>query len=389
MPIASLSSIEKTFGQRILFDQLELGIDRGERVGLIGPNGAGKSTLLKMLNGLVKPDAGRIAIRGRMGALIELGAGFHPVLTGRENIYVNGAVLGLAKREIRRRLDEIVDFAEIEDAIDAPVRTYSSGMRVRLGFAIAANLNPDVMLIDEVLAVGDLSFRMKCRKRIAEIRRGGTALVVVSHSNQLLSAICTRGLYVEGGRQIAEGEISDVMVEYERRVRPVSEDRGTMTAELRDAPRPPSESNGVDLLRVEVLGKAGKHPASIQTGAPARIKVHCYAHRHLSVVEPAIFLRELRVDGPYTVRINSSDQTGPRWMALRAGYHELEAFLPYCALRPGQYDAKVLLSADDGELFDVMDWGRVAIPVVAEEPMLDSVFFQPVQWRLEPERQVA
>ena len=158
------------FGQSRAVDDLRKGefwavedvsfaVRRGECVGLIGPNGAGKSTLLKMLNGLIKPDAGRITMRGRVGALIELGTGFNPILTGRENIYNNAAVLGLDKAFVDRRLDDIIAFAEIGDAIDAPVRSYSSGMKVRLGFAVAAHMEPDVLLIDEVLAVGDAGFR--------------------------------------------------------------------------------------------------------------------------------------------------------------------------------------------------------------------------------------
>src|SRR5206468_4283587 len=135
---------------------------RGECLGLIGRNGAGKTTLLKMLNGLIKPDCGCIEIRGRVGALIALGAGFNPILTGRENIYVNGAVLGLTKREIDEKIEEIIDFAEIREFIDSPVQSYSSGMQVRLGFAMASSLNPDILLLDEVLAVGDMGFQAKC-----------------------------------------------------------------------------------------------------------------------------------------------------------------------------------------------------------------------------------
>lgn len=156
-------------------------IRRGECLGLIGHNGAGKSTLLKMLNGLINPDQGKITMRGRVGALIELGAGFNPVLTGRENIYNNGAVLGFTRKEIDEKFDAIVDFSEIGEFIDAPVQNYSSGMKVRLGFAVAAQMEPDVLLIDEVLAVGDVSFRFKCLNRIGELLKT-TAVVFVSHA---------------------------------------------------------------------------------------------------------------------------------------------------------------------------------------------------------------
>ena len=178
-------------------------LKRGECLGLIGPNGAGKSTLLKMLNGLIKPDKGRITMRGRIGALIELGAGFNPILTARENIYVNGAVLGFSKKEIDAKFDEIVDFAEIEEFVDTPVQNFSSGMKVRLGFAIAAQMEPDVLLIDEVLAVGDAAFKTRCIAKIAEISKK-TAIVFVSHSMPLIGRICTNAILIQSGCRLLE-----------------------------------------------------------------------------------------------------------------------------------------------------------------------------------------
>jgi ABC-type polysaccharide/polyol phosphate transport system ATPase subunit len=172
---------------------------RGECLGLIGHNGAGKTTLLKLLNGLIKPDAGRIEMGGRVGALIALGAGFNPILTGRENIYVTGSILGLSKAEIDAQVDEIIDFAEIRGFIDAPVQSYSSGMAVRLGFAVAAKCQPDVLLLDEVLAVGDVGFQAKCFNCLSEFRRRGTAFVLVSHNMHQISRYCDRVLYLKQG----------------------------------------------------------------------------------------------------------------------------------------------------------------------------------------------
>ena len=171
---------------------------RGECLGLIGHNGAGKSTLLKILNGLINPDAGKVTIRGRVGALIELGAGFNPILSGRENIYNNGAVLGFTKKEIDSKVEEIIDFAEIREFIDMPVQNYSSGMKVRLGFAVAAQMEPDVLIIDEVLAVGDLGFILKCFKTIDAILPN-TAVIFVSHSMPMVSRICTQIILMEQG----------------------------------------------------------------------------------------------------------------------------------------------------------------------------------------------
>jgi len=189
-------------------------LKRGECLGLIGPNGAGKSTLLKMLNGLIKPDQGCITTHGRVGALIELGAGFNPILTGRENIYINGAILGYAKREIDQKLDAIIDFAEIEKFIDSPVQSYSSGMKVRLGFAIASQMEPDVLLIDEVLAVGDVGFRSKCYNVIYEMKKNA-AVIFVSHNMQQQSRLCDKAIVLQSGKIIScENHVPNAISSY-------------------------------------------------------------------------------------------------------------------------------------------------------------------------------
>lgn len=180
-------------------------VRRGECLGLIGHNGAGKSTLLKILNGLINPDHGKVTMRGRVGALIELGAGFNGVMTGRENIYNNGAVLGFTREEIDHKVKKIIEFSELEEFIDMPVRNYSSGMKVRLGFAVAAQMEPDVLIIDEVLAVGDLGFVLKCFKQIDTILPH-TAIIFVSHSMPMVSRICTQIILLEQGKPKFQGE---------------------------------------------------------------------------------------------------------------------------------------------------------------------------------------
>ena len=185
----------------------------GECIGLIGRNGAGKTTLLKMLNGLIKPDHGRIEMRGRVGALIALGAGFNPILTGRENIYVNAAVLGLAKKEIDARLEEIIEYAELGKFIDSPVQSYSLGMQVRLGFAVATALQPDILLLDEVLAVGDISFRVRCYNRIRDILPG-TAVIFVSHSMWDVSKICSSVLVLNNGSSVCHTSVREGILAY-------------------------------------------------------------------------------------------------------------------------------------------------------------------------------
>jgi len=179
---------------------VSLELRRGEALGVIGKNGAGKSTLLSLLNGIFRPDEGRIEVRGRVGALIQLGAGFHPMLTGRENIYVNGAILGLKKREIDKKLDAIIDFAGIGEFIDSPIRNYSSGMFARLGFSVAVHADPDVLLVDEVLSVGDAEFRARAMERMWQLREEGVAVVFVSHNMLSVSGFCSRLILLERGR---------------------------------------------------------------------------------------------------------------------------------------------------------------------------------------------
>lgn len=196
-------------------DDVSFEVKRGECLGIIGRNGAGKSTLLKMLNGIILPDKGKITIKGKVGALIEVGAGFHPMLTGRENIYVNGAILGMSKREIDKKFDEIVAFAELEEFIDMPVKHYSSGMYVRLGFAIAAQMEPDVLILDEVLAVGDVWFRTKCYNAIADILPKA-AVLFVSHSMQQITRISDQSLLLDRGQTKYYGNPTLASTEYDK-----------------------------------------------------------------------------------------------------------------------------------------------------------------------------
>ncbi len=190
-------------------------LDPGDALGIMGVNGSGKTTLLRILNGTYSPDKGKVTLRGRIGALIAAGAGFSPVLSGRENVYISGALLGMTPSEIRNKFDEIVAFAELDEFIDMPVRNYSSGMSVRLGFAIAVIGVPDILLIDEVLAVGDMRFQKKCYERIQTLRRKGTTILFVSHAPGAIWAICNRGLFMNGGRVAVTGAVEEVIRAYD------------------------------------------------------------------------------------------------------------------------------------------------------------------------------
>jgi ABC-type polysaccharide/polyol phosphate transport system ATPase subunit len=186
----------------------------GLTYGIVGRNGSGKSTMLKIVAGITKPTTGRVWVQGRISALIELGAGFHPEISGRENVFINGIMLGLTKREVARRFDEIVEFAELEGFIDAPVKTYSSGMYMRLGFAVAIHVNPDVLLVDEVLAVGDEGFTHKCLDKFAEFRRRGRTILLVTHSLGLVERFCDEALWLDAGRSRAAGDPKKVVAAY-------------------------------------------------------------------------------------------------------------------------------------------------------------------------------
>ncbi len=189
-------------------------VRKGEAIGLVGENGCGKSTTLKMLTKILYPDAGTITMRGRVSALIELGAGFHPDMTGRENIYTNAAIFGLKRKEIDNRLQAIIDFSELGDYIDNPVRTYSSGMYMRLAFAVAINVDADILLIDEILAVGDVAFQEKCFKKLKEIKQKGTTVVIVSHALSQIEENCERSIWIESGVIREEGDPVEVHKKY-------------------------------------------------------------------------------------------------------------------------------------------------------------------------------
>ena len=202
------------YERRDVLKGISFSVRKGEAVGLVGHNGCGKSTMLKLLTKIMYPDSGTIEMKGRVSALIELGAGFHPDMSGRENIYTNAAIFGLTKKEIDKKIDDIIAFSELAEFIDNPVRIYSSGMYMRLAFAVAINVDADILLIDEILAVGDAAFQQKCFNRLKEIKAQGTTIVIVSHSLGQIEEICERSIWIDGGRIRAEGEPEKVHVEY-------------------------------------------------------------------------------------------------------------------------------------------------------------------------------
>jgi ABC-type polysaccharide/polyol phosphate transport system ATPase subunit len=246
-------------------------VRRGEALGILGPNGAGKSTLIKLLSGIAAPSAGEIEIAGRLASLIEVGAGFQPDLTGRENIFLNGAILGMSHREITTKLPVITEFAEIGDALDAPVKQYSSGMFVRLGFAIAAYLDADILLLDEVLAVGDISFQARCFERIEELRRSGKTILLVSHDLPAVERICERALLLNNGEMVTEGDPHEVIKAY------VASHLATFRARQRDEPEGPVVVTGLTMAATDA--------GAVRTGAPFRCCVSYLARAPLEDVK--------------------------------------------------------------------------------------------------------
>jgi lipopolysaccharide transport system ATP-binding protein len=246
---------------------VDFSIARGEIVGLIGRNGAGKSTLLKILSRIVEPTKGRALLRGRVGSLLEVGTGFHPELTGRENIFLNGAILGMARREVRRKFDEIVAFAEVEQFIDTPVKQYSSGMYMRLAFAVAAQLEPEILLVDEVLAVGDSSFQKKCIGRMGEVGKEGRTVVFVSHSMTAITRLCPRAICLDRGRAVADGPAAEVTAAYLR------SDVGSMAQRFWTDPVTAPGDQVARLRAVSVIADDGAPRATVHIRRPVILEM--------------------------------------------------------------------------------------------------------------------
>ena len=266
-------------------------LKQGESLALVGSNGAGKTTILKLLANITRPTSGSIHIDGRLSALIELGAGFHPDLTGRENIYLNGSILGLSRRQIAGHFDEIVAFSELEQFIDTPVKRYSSGMAVRLGFAVASCIEPEILLVDEVLAVGDVSFQQKCLQRIHLLISGGTSIIFVSHNFYLVQAVCRTALYLEKGQMKHFGETKEIIDHYEEDLQRAKIQR----SEISDPNRYEGHAVNLEITKVEVWDEEGPASDSIPNSHSVQIRIHYNALSAAGRVQVSVFIR--RSDG--------------------------------------------------------------------------------------------
>jgi lipopolysaccharide transport system ATP-binding protein len=332
-------------------------VDEGEVVGVVGRNGAGKSTLLRILAGITDPTEGYAEVRGRVGALLDVGTGFHPELSGRDNIYLNGAILGMRRSEIDRRYDEIIEFAEINAFLDVPVKRYSSGMYVRLAFAVAAHLDPEILLVDEVLSVGDQAFQEKCLGRIHEVTRSGRTVLFVSHNLASLLRLCERGVLLEKGRLTFEGPMAEAVERY-LSSRPQLHEAGDLT----DVQR---EGNGELRFRsIEVIGPDGT--PTVYAGGPAELKAT------FGAVKP-VPGRQLKI----SFGINS--QFGDRLVTLVTSWDPdngvregevtdgttVSCLLPDLPLRPGKYLLTLYVDRA-GELLDNVD-GQIEFEIAPSD----------------------
>ena len=304
-------------------------VKQGEVLGLIGRNGAGKSTLLKILSRITGPTGGRVGINGRIRSLLEVGTGFHPELTGRENIYLNGAILGMKKSEIERRFDEIVAFAEVEKFMDTPVKRYSSGMYLRLAFAVAAHLVSEILLVDEVLAVGDAAFQKKCIGRMNEVAHEGRTVLFVSHNMAAVRTLCNRGICLEGGRIASEGDIEHVLFRYTR-------------SQMQDNTNSPGTRTSLHSTRIN-----GENPGTIESGSG--FDVSCTLDLAASIPSFRLFCMIQDANGESVVVMPANSRMLN--IAGQPGVHQIRVRFPGLWLRPGVYSVYFKLlgaSADAG-----------------------------------------
>ncbi|MFC1680193.1 ABC transporter ATP-binding protein [Pseudomonadota bacterium] len=340
--------------------EVDLKIEEGEVLGIIGRNGAGKSTFLKLLAGITAPTTGRIELRGRIASLLEVGTGFHPELTGRENIFLNGAVLGMRRQEIKAKFDEIVAFADVEQFLDTPVKRYSSGMYVRLAFAVAAHLEPEILVVDEVLAVGDIAFQNKCMGQMGKVSKSGRTVLFVSHNMGAVQSLCTKAAFLERGRLLDVGRTGDIVNQYVKITSgefPIGDlaDRLDRTGgkELR-------------LLSFDTLGSEGKAVPHLVCGEPFRIslrfKLFAPRKNHLRF---GLSLKDRSIPGHLT-ELNSYYGSSESF-GCDAGLHQFTFSGTKMPLRPGAYSINIIVTSG----LEVLDW----IADAGQINIIDGVYY--------------
>ncbi len=366
-------------GNFLALDDVSFKVKRGDTLGIVGRNGAGKSTLLKLLSRITHPTRGAIKMRGHVASLLEVGTGFHPELTGRENIYLNGAILGMSKSNILRNLEAIIDFSEIEQFIDTPVKRYSSGMYVRLAFAVAAHLEPDILIVDEVLAVGDIAFQRKCLGKMQSVQQSGRTVLFVSHNLTAVSKLCSRCILLSGGRLVKDGSTPDVLTEY-----------GSAVGTDRSATREYSLSDQpfqAKVRRVSVRGANGQATAVVELTQKFFVEVD------YELAEPiaglSVGLQIIAVEGEQTLISLSDPELDLSRLEVRApGYYRSRIEFPAGLLNTGIYQVRIgmstrfrIMDVIEDISFEVQDSVGITIPLGYERK--NSLFAMQIPWEVQ------
>lgn len=376
---AQRQDVELRKGEFWALNNVSFELKRGEALGLVGANGAGKTTLLRIISGLIRPDHGSVEVNGRVAPLIALGAGFNPILTGRENIYVNMAILGLSKQEIDERFEEVVAFAEIGDAIDAPVQSYSSGMAARLGFASAIFTEPEILLVDEVLAVGDICFQAKCHKKLGELRNSDTVFILVSHNSQTIAGVCEQVAYLNRGKLLNVGEAREIVLQYERDLIFMdSQQHGDRrivhnTNKVEDFLK---KSSTLSIESIEIKSEGNDSSETLYCGESARISILCNAKTDLSNINLRLNFYEKLSAGNSVLFI--SNQNDGKEIKLSKGMNKIAVIFPQVCFKPGNYMMKLVVRQGALNTLDFVEAYDFSVDTFFN--LSGAAFYQPYSW---------
>ena len=349
-------------------------VRRGEALGLVGANGSGKTTLMRIIAGLIRPDTGSVEIKGRVAPLIALGAGFNPILTGRENIYANMSILGLSKQEIDERFDDVVEFAEIGDAIDAPVQTYSSGMRARLGFASAIHTEPDILLIDEVLAVGDAKFRAKCHRKLQELQSQGSSFILVSHMSHAILNVCDKAIYISKGDLISFGDTFSVMNKYEEEL------FGKQSFQLNTLNyNKPQEYAGLEIIDIHFQDCNGCKLDSLLPGEETYLNIGINCHKKIGDLSVFVVIKEVAGEGEKILHL--SNFYDRQLLPTEVGQNCINIKLSPLCLNPGFYVMNLFIKEGSIATLDSVESFRFKIDR-KENQVYRGKLFQPRHWQI-------
>ena len=357
-------------------------VNRGEALGIIGPNGSGKSTILKMLSGIIRPEQGTYSVKGRLSALIEVGAGFHPDLTGRENVFLNCSILGMTRKETAKKFNHIVEFAGVEEFIDTPLKYYSSGMAVRLGFATSAFIEPEVLLVDEVLSVGDTEFRNRCANRMEKMMRDGVTMILVSHNLNEVRTLCQRTLMLFKGNVLMEGPTQRVLEKYHDTIaqsikeQQEKDEAAAAAAAVGNGAAAPAKKAPapMSITKIELLDPEGLPAETFYTGSSMTVRVHYHARRRIE--QPRVLVEMVWAAEDWTAATFGNDYDSVEFGAVEGdGYFDLN--IEQILLEPNVYNLNIKIG-DKTALYDIVPRTRF---LVSEQIPIPGVFGLPHHWK--------